>query len=498
MQGLHVPVVGGPREGGLAGGVGAEGPGAGPGIRGVALAPPVLESSAVPPRQGRHLEVAVGAAVAALVDVAGVQAALAPGIDVGALQTALGPVVDLHLAVRDAAVAADVEARAPGVLEQPAAGRVVVADDQDAVAARQTVAGAVVDAGAEAEEIVVHVETGGQRTDRVEPHLLLLHVAEPHVLGDPDGAARPVPARGVLRPPGVEPVGRGAGRGRGVGPAVRVGEPAVGPDPVERGLGTARLPARRPQPVVHVPLGPLGPHVVLDPRHRLHQPGRPERPAGTARILVLDLGDPGPPPPLPPVDGSGPSGAAGPPGAMGEVELPAATGPTGLTEPPGPPRWAAPAAGSSWGPGAVSRPCAALRRVRCGLPLGRPTSSRRSTGGAAAAGVVGPRPQSQRGPRDRIPVGEMFADGPPRPVGHELRAQLPRRLDVLPRLLRHSGPQATPYGSEPRERPPARRARQGVRTVARRHGGRTRSYAVARGGAGGAGGPGPWRQGPGP
>ncbi len=449
VQGLHVAVVGGAGEGGLPGGVGGEGARAGPGERGVALAPPVLEAPAG--GGGEQLEVAVGAAVAALVDVAGVQAALGPRVDVGAAQAALGPIVDVDLAVGDPAVAADVVARPPGVLEQPAAGRVVVADDQHAVAAREMVARTVVHAGAEAEEVVVDVEAGGQRADRVQPDLLLLHVAEPDVVGDPDGPAGPVPAGRVLGAPGVAAGGRQTGGRRAVRPAVRVGEPPVRLDPIEGGLRIAALAAGEAQAVVDVPLGALRPHVVLDPGHGLHQSGGAEGPAGTARVLVLHLGDPRPSPAAAPVHGGGP-GRGRRPLDPGQQPVGGAT--------PGQMRIAARVADD---PREIDHPC------------------------VLGSGQIGPGLQTERGPRHGLLVGEVFQDRPARPLRDELRTQLPHRLD---RFLRHGGPPAATVriqdpGASPR-RPGASRG------SARSRGG-TRGRAVARGrrslpaGAAGAG-----------
>ena len=105
----------------------------------------------------------------------------------------IGPGVDADLTVGDAEEPVLTPARAPAVLADPAAQRVVVADDADAMAAGLGSADVSVDAASVTEEVVIDDKAGPDRSSGGEDGLDLRggDAAEP---GDLEGAALPVRA----------------------------------------------------------------------------------------------------------------------------------------------------------------------------------------------------------------------------------------------------------------------------------------------------------------
>jgi hypothetical protein len=219
------------------------------------------------------------------------------------------------LSVADEPESAVSPAGAPGVLDDPAAEVVVIADRQHDVPA--LVSGSrglhVGRVARPAVEVAVDIEADHERADRVQPVLLVGDAAESRVRRDPHGPAGPVaerrPHRRRLHGPAAAPAGR-----RVPVPAGAVARIAVDPGyAVEVGDGVALHPGQHLARVAALPAGDLvrldvvafgtrAPHAVLDPDHGLDERDRGVDPAVLARILIADLGDPGPAEPRAPVD----------------------------------------------------------------------------------------------------------------------------------------------------------------------------------------------------
>src|SRR3712207_2470081 len=105
------------------------------------------------------------------------------------------PCLDRALPVADAEEAGIAPARAPAVLADPAFGRIVVADDHDAMPAGLAAGDVPVHAAAIGEEIIEHDEARGKRSPGGDPFLHLRRlVGERRVAADLDHPAGPVGA----------------------------------------------------------------------------------------------------------------------------------------------------------------------------------------------------------------------------------------------------------------------------------------------------------------
>ena len=154
----------------------------------------VVMANGVRGSNGPNFEITVAGTVAAFIEVAVVDAPLGPGIRiaVGIGNAVFGVGVDVALAVAEPAVAGVAPACSPGIAHEPGAEVVVVANDNDAVAAYGDVGLLGVNGVSHVgtpPEVLVDVEAGGDGADGVEPVLLVLDRIEADVVVEADGAA---------------------------------------------------------------------------------------------------------------------------------------------------------------------------------------------------------------------------------------------------------------------------------------------------------------------